>query len=38
MKKKPGAMNHEVYANPNENDQILINILCKDKEIYMPTL
>ena len=29
-------MNHEVYANPNENDQILINILSKAKEIYMP--
>ena len=29
-------MNHEVYANPNENYQILINMLSKDKEIYMP--
>ena len=29
-------MNHEVYANPNENYQILINILPKAKEIYMP--
>ena len=28
--------NHEVYANPNENYQILINILSKAKEIYMP--
>ena len=28
-------MNHEVYANPNENYQILINILSKAKEIYM---
>ena len=29
-------MNHEVCANPNENYQILINILSKAKEIYMP--
>ena len=29
-------MNHEEYANPNENYQILINILSKAKEIYMP--
>ena len=29
-------MNHEVYANPNENYQMLINILSKAKEIYMP--
>ena len=25
-------MNHEVYANPNETDQILINILSKAKK------
>ena len=29
-------MNHEEYANPNKNYQILINILSKAKEIYMP--
>ena len=29
-------INHKVYANPNENYQILINILSKAKEIYMP--
>ena len=28
-------MNHAEYANPNENYQILINILSKAKEIYM---
>ena len=28
-------MNHEVYVNPNENYQILINISSKAKEIYM---
>ena len=28
-------MNHEVYANPNENYQILINILSSAKEIYL---
>ena len=29
-------MNHEVYANPNETDQILINILSKAKKIHIP--
>ena len=29
-------MNHDVYTNPNENYQVLINILSKAKEIYMP--
>ena len=31
-------INHEVNANPKENYQILINILSKAKEIYMPTI
>ena len=28
-------MNHDVYANPNENYQILINILSKAEDIYV---
>ena len=28
-------LNREVYTNPNENDQIMINILSKAKEMYM---
>ena len=28
-------MNHDVYVNPNENYQILINILSKAEDIYV---